>query len=136
MPFDGQPTLSGALVGLRPLRPEDYDDLYAVGSDPLIWEQHPDRNRWQVERFRTFFDESLSSGGALLIIDTATQRVIGSSRFFEYREDRSEVEIGWTLRRPTRHGIFGTAARECSSSRAMPLWPRSPGARATTSAAG
>jgi RimJ/RimL family protein N-acetyltransferase len=41
MPFELQPTLKGALLVLRPLRPEDFDALYAVASDPLIWEQHP-----------------------------------------------------------------------------------------------
>jgi N-acetyltransferase len=102
--FDAQPTLAGSLVKLRPLRPEDYEALYAVASDPLIWEQHPDRSRWQETRFRTFFDESLASGGALLILDAATERVIGSSRFYGYSEARSEVEIGWTFLARSRWG--------------------------------
>lgn len=45
MPFELQPTLHGDLVSLRPLRPDDLDALYAVASDPLVWEQHPDRDR-------------------------------------------------------------------------------------------
>jgi N-acetyltransferase len=36
MSFDFQPTLKGELLELRPLRAEDFDDLYAVASDPLI----------------------------------------------------------------------------------------------------
>jgi hypothetical protein len=51
--FDRQPTLKGRLVELRPLRSEDYDDLYAVASDPLIWEQHPARDRHEEARFRS-----------------------------------------------------------------------------------
>ena len=35
MSFDYQPVLKGELVELRPLRAEDYDDLYAVAADPL-----------------------------------------------------------------------------------------------------
>ena len=97
MPFDSQPTLLGTLVELRPLRPEDHDDLYAVAADPLIWAQHPARDRYRESVFRQFFDEALASGGALLAKDAGTRRTIGSSRFHGYSEERSEVEIGWTF---------------------------------------
>jgi RimJ/RimL family protein N-acetyltransferase len=97
MPFDPQPVLRGRLVELRPLRPGDHDDLYAVAADPLVWEQHPARNRHEAAVFREFFAESLASGGALLASDAGTRRVIGSSRFHGYDEARSEVEIGWTF---------------------------------------
>jgi RimJ/RimL family protein N-acetyltransferase len=95
--FDSQPTLKGKLVELRPLRSDDHADLYAVASDPLIWEQHPDKTRHQEAGFAAFFRESLASGGGLLATDAATQRVIGSSRLNGYSEERSEVEIGWTF---------------------------------------
>jgi RimJ/RimL family protein N-acetyltransferase len=95
--FDSQPTLSGTLVEVRPLRPEDHADLYAVAADPRIWEQHPARRRHEEAVFREFFRESLASGGALLVTDSRTQRVIGSSRFHGYDRERSEVEIGWTF---------------------------------------
>ena len=97
MPFDYQPVLRGDLLQLRPLRPEDYDDLYAVARDPLIWEQHPNRDRHEEPVFRELFRESLESGGALVAIDAGTGRVVGSSRFHGYDEERSEVEIGWTF---------------------------------------
>ena len=97
MSFDSQPTLSGTLVNLRPLRPEDYRQLYAVAADPLIWEQHPVKNRHEEAVFREFFSESLASGGALLVTDAETQRAIGSSRYFGYRKETREVEIGWTF---------------------------------------
>ena len=41
MNFDYTPVLKGDLVELRPLSTDDCDDLYAVASDPRIWEQHP-----------------------------------------------------------------------------------------------
>ena len=97
MSFDSQPILTGTLVELRSLRPEDHDDLYAVAADPLIWEQHPVKNRHEEASFREFFAEALASGGALLATDVETQRVIGSSRFHGYSAERSEVEIGWTF---------------------------------------
>jgi len=97
MPFDFQPVLKGKLLELRPLRADDFDDLFAVAADPLIWEQHPAKDRYQEEQFRVFFREALESGGALVAIDTKDGRGIGSSRFHGYDRDRSEVEIGWTF---------------------------------------
>jgi RimJ/RimL family protein N-acetyltransferase len=97
MSFELQPHLTGDLLELRPLRPEDFPDLYAVASDPLIWEQHPSNDRWQEEVFRKFFRDALASGGALVAIDRKDGRVFGSSRFHGYDEARSEIEIGWTF---------------------------------------
>jgi N-acetyltransferase len=95
--FDLQPTLKGELLELRPLRPDDFDDLFAVASDPLIWEQHPASDRYQKEVFEDFFREALESGGALLAIDSRTGRVIGSSRFHGHDQEKNEIEIGWTF---------------------------------------
>jgi N-acetyltransferase len=97
MPFDLQPTLTGTLVLLRPLRRGDYDGLYAVAADPLIWQQHPASDRYKAEVFEAFFAEGLASGGALVAVDRADGRAIGSSRFHGYDAQRSEVEIGWTF---------------------------------------
>lgn len=97
MPFDLQPHLIGELLELRPLRSEDFDALYAVAADPLIWEQHPDHDRHQQEVFRAFFRTAMESGGALVAIDLADGRIIGSSRYHGYNEAASEVEIGWTF---------------------------------------
>lgn len=97
MPFDLQPILKGQLLELRPLQREDFHDLYAVASDPLIWEQHPNTDRYKEEVFKEFFREALESGGALIAIDSKDGRVIGSSRFHGYDEERSEIEIGWTF---------------------------------------
>ena len=97
MSFDLQPTLEGKLLQLRPLHPEDWDDLYAVASDPLIWEQHPKKDRYKEEIFREFFREALESRGALIVIDSKDGQVIGSSRFHGYDNDKSEIEIGWTF---------------------------------------
>jgi RimJ/RimL family protein N-acetyltransferase len=97
MPFDLQPTVKGELLELRPLWPEDYDALYAVASDPLLWEQHPDKDRYKEQVFQVFFREALKSGGALVAVDARDGRVIGSSRFHGYSEQQCEVEIGWTF---------------------------------------
>lgn len=104
MPFDLQPFLRGELVQLRPLRREDFDLLYAVAADPLIWEQHPASDRHRPEVFRAFFEDAIASGGALLAIDANTGEIIGSSRFHGYDETASEIEIGWTFLARSRWG--------------------------------
>ena len=97
MPFDLQPVLSGDLIVLRPLHAEDYESLYAIAADPLIWAQHPASNRHESSVFQEFFRDALASGGALIALDRADGRVIGSSRYHGYDAVRSEVEIGWTF---------------------------------------
>ena len=97
MTFDLQPTLKGELIELRPLTPEDWDDLFAVASDPLIWEQHPESDRYKEGVFKVFFREALESGGAFVVIDKGTQQIIGSTRFYGYDPEKSEIEIGWTF---------------------------------------
>jgi RimJ/RimL family protein N-acetyltransferase len=107
MSFDLQPVLKGEFLRLRPLRAEDFHDLYAVASDPLIWEQHPAKDRYQEEVFKGFFREALESGGALIAIDSKGGQVIGSSRFHGYEKEKSEIEIGWTfLARSHWGGIY------------------------------
>jgi len=102
--FDLQPTLRGSLIELRPLRADDFDVLYAVAADPLIWEQHPARDRYEERVFQEFFREAMASGGALLALDAKTRQVIGSSRFHGYDAGRDEIEIGWTFLRRTHWG--------------------------------
>lgn len=97
MGFELQPRLKGELVELRPLEAGDFEVLYAVAADPLIWEQHPASDRYKPEVFREFFREAMESGGALVAMDAKTGKVIGSSRYNGYSEEKSEIEIGWTF---------------------------------------
>lgn len=107
MPLDLQPTLQGKLVQLRPLQAADFDTLFAVAADRLIWEQHPASDRYQPAVFRAFFADALKSGGALIVHDVASRAVIGSSRYHAYDADRRQVEIGWTfLARPYWGGRY------------------------------
>ncbi len=109
-PFDLQPTLTGKLLELRPLRPDDFDALYAVASDPLIWEQHPAKDRCTPEGFKEFFRKTLNSGGALIALDSKDGRVIGTSRYHRFDPEESEVEVGWTFLARSHWG--GTYNRE------------------------
>jgi Acetyltransferases, including N-acetylases of ribosomal proteins len=97
MRFELQPTLTGTLLELRPLREGDFDELYAVASDPGIWELHPEPDRYKEDVFKAFFRGAMDSGGAFAVIDRKTGRIVGSSRYYGYDEERSEIEIGWTF---------------------------------------
>jgi RimJ/RimL family protein N-acetyltransferase len=95
--IDIQPVLKGDLIELRPLRQDDFDLLYEVASDPLIWEQHPERERYKKEIFQRFFDGAMESKGAFAILDRKTGRIIGSSRYCNLNLAEHELEIGWTF---------------------------------------
>ncbi len=92
-----QPQLSNERVHLRPLQADDFDTLYAVASDPLIWEQHPNPDRYKREVFTNYFTGAMESGGALLISDATSSEVVGCSRFYDYLPAQSEVKIGYTF---------------------------------------
>ena len=113
MSFELQPTLTGELLELRPLQSGDFSDLHSVASDPLIWEQHPAKDRYEHDVFRRFFRESLESGGALIATDRKQGSVIGSSRFHGYDRDESEIEIGWTfLARSHWGGVYNKEMKQ------------------------
>jgi RimJ/RimL family protein N-acetyltransferase len=97
MSVDLQPTLEGALVTLRPLREDDFAALFAVASDPLIWEQHPASDRYREDVFREFFRGAMASGGAFAVLERETGDIIGSSRFHGYDAAKQEIEVGWTF---------------------------------------
>ena len=109
--MDRQPMLEGERLLLRPLREDDWDALFAVASDPLVWELHPAHDRWQEPVFRKFFAEALAQEGALVAIDKANNAVVGSSRFWAYDPaDGGSVEIGWSVLARSHWG--GEANRE------------------------
>lgn len=97
LPFNLQPTLQGQLIELRPLRRDDFDPLFAAASDPLIWEQHPESDRYKPEVFARYFEGAMESGGAFVITERKSGRVIGSSRYCNLNEASNEVEIGFTF---------------------------------------
>lgn len=92
-----QPILQDDRVILAPLRSDEFEELLAVASDPLIWVQHPNPDRWRRDVFRTYFDGALASGGAFIIREKSTGKAIGSTRFYDYDPKASEVKIGYTF---------------------------------------
>jgi RimJ/RimL family protein N-acetyltransferase len=113
MSVDLQPHLKGQLIELRPLKPEDWDELFVVASDPLIWEQHPESDRYKKDVFTVFFKEALESRGAFVVIERKNGQIIGSTRFYGYNRERSEIEVGWTfLARKYWGGLYNREMKE------------------------
>lgn len=92
-----QPILSSPMVTLLPLKHEDFGSLYAVASDPLVWEQHPNKDRWKEDVFKKFFEGAMASGGAFKVVETATGRVLGSTRYYNHNEAERSILIGYTF---------------------------------------
>jgi RimJ/RimL family protein N-acetyltransferase len=95
--FDPQPVLSGSTLTLRPLAASDQEALWQVARDPLIWALHPDKTRSDPQGFARFFQVSLASGSALIVVEQRSGRVIGSSRFYDWDPAQRELAIGYTF---------------------------------------
>src|SRR5437773_1347488 len=110
---DLQTTLTGRLLELRPLRPDDFDALFAAASDPRIWEQHPENDRYTKPVFQRYFDGAIESKGAFAIIERGSGRIIGSSRYYDFDPVAREVEIGWTfLERAFWGGLYNSELKQ------------------------
>jgi RimJ/RimL family protein N-acetyltransferase len=98
MKFDLQSRkLQNELIRLIPLQETNFEELYAVASDPLVWEQHPNKLRYQRDVFQNYFEGAMLSKGAFIIRDNKTNEVVGCSRYYDYDEIKSSVLIGYTF---------------------------------------
>jgi N-acetyltransferase len=92
--------LEGRHVRLEPLAPEHAAGLAEVGLDAELWKWIPTPVRTPEEMsgyVQTALDEQLK-GSALpfVLIEQATGRTIGSTRYGNIDRDHYRVEIGWT----------------------------------------
>ena len=92
--FELQPILEDDLLIARPLKEEDFELLYKAASDPLVWDQHPNKNRYQRAEFLNFFKGAMQSGGAFVVVDKASNEIMGSSRFYDFDESDKSILIG------------------------------------------
>lgn len=92
-----QPILEGNSVRLRPMVASDFEELFEVASDPLLWAQHPEPNRYQKPVFTRFFEGGLASKGALVIVQKVSGKLIGSSRFYNELPLKGTLCIGYTF---------------------------------------
>ncbi|WP_333597299.1 GNAT family N-acetyltransferase [Chryseobacterium flavum] len=97
MNFSVQPVLENEEFQLVPLQQGDFESLYEVASDPEVWKQHPNKDRYKREVFETFFEGAMHSGGAFKIIEKASGDVLGSSRYYNFDEHDNHIFIGYTF---------------------------------------
>ncbi|THV62579.1 GNAT family N-acetyltransferase [Chryseobacterium candidae] len=97
MNFSVQPVLENEDFQLIPLQQGDFESLYEVASDPKVWEQHPNKDRYKREVFENFFTGAMESKGAFKIIEKATGDVLGSSRYYDFDEVDNHIFIGYTF---------------------------------------
>lgn len=98
--MDLHPVLEDDRIIAKPLTADDFKALYSVASDPAIWKQHPNKNRYEMNVFKTFFEGALKSGGAYIIYDKQSGDPIGGSRFYNYNEKDKSIFIGYTFYAP------------------------------------
>jgi RimJ/RimL family protein N-acetyltransferase len=94
--LDLQPTLAGTCITLRPLTAQDFEELFAAASDPLVWAQHPDPSRGTREGFVSHFNSALESKGCLVAVTAPSRTVIGFSRYSKYVPGE-RITIGYTF---------------------------------------
>jgi RimJ/RimL family protein N-acetyltransferase len=95
--FNLQPTLENEQVVMLPLNADDFEYLYVVASDPKIWEQHPNKDRWKIDVFLTYFEGAMASKGAFKIMDKLNNKILGCSRFYDYDANENSIFIGYTF---------------------------------------
>jgi RimJ/RimL family protein N-acetyltransferase len=104
--------LEDNLVKLIPIAESDFESIFKVASDPLIWEQHPTKDRYKREVFQLYFDGAISSKTAFLIVDRSSDKIIGSTRYYDYKPDNSSIAIGFTfLSREYWGGLYNKSSK-------------------------
>ncbi|SDE27823.1 GNAT family N-acetyltransferase [Niabella drilacis] len=96
-PFSIQPLLKNEQVQLQPLKEGDFEQLYAVASDPAVWQMHPNKDRYRQAVFKTFFEGAIQSGGAFLCRVLPSGELAGSTRFYHYNAEDNSIFIGYTF---------------------------------------
>ncbi|WP_294312739.1 GNAT family N-acetyltransferase [uncultured Chryseobacterium sp.] len=97
MNFAIQTILENETYQLIPLQQGDFESLYEVASDPKVWEQHPNKDRYRREVFENFFQGAIESGGAFKVVEKATGDILGSTRFYDFDDENNSIFIGYTF---------------------------------------
>ena len=105
--------LQDDIIKIIPLVETDFENLFLVASDPLIWEQHPTRDRYKEEVFRLYFDGAILTQTAFKIIDKSIDKIIGSTRFYDYKAENRSIAIGYTfLAKAYWGGVYNKLAKK------------------------
>ncbi len=93
--------LVGRLVDLEPLELRHAPDLLAAAADPDVWRFMPIRSLPDRAAVDAWIGEALANEATgreepFAIIERATGKAVGSTRFLDIRPDERALEIGWT----------------------------------------
>ncbi len=100
--FDPVPvTLEGEAVRLEPLDSRHAADLFAAGRDEEIWRYMPRPAFCDAADVASWIAETLQAAAngseiPFAIVDRASGRAAGSTRFLDIQRAHSSLEIGWT----------------------------------------
>ncbi len=95
--FSFQPTIRNETISVRPIIEGDYDGLFAIVSDKIMWEGHPSKDRYKAAEFKKWFKGAMDSGATIVVIDNSKNRLIGSSRFYIEDSEPDDISIGFTF---------------------------------------
>jgi RimJ/RimL family protein N-acetyltransferase len=102
--FDAQPELESELLALRPLTIDDFDGLFAAAGHPEVWAGHPAKDRHKRDVFEKYFDFLLGTKSTLVVIDQASGKIIGCSRYYPAPDQPDSMSIGFTF---LHHAYWG-----------------------------
>lgn len=102
--FDAQPELASSLLALRPMNPADFDGLFAAAGHPEVWAGHPAKDRYKKDVFEKYFGFLLGTQSTLVVIDQASGRIIGCSRYYTAPNQPKSISIGFTF---VNHAYWG-----------------------------
>lgn len=97
MSFPIPAILENENLKLLPLQQDDFERLYKVASDPEMWAQHPNPDRYKKEVFENFFKGAIESKGAFVVLNKENSELLGCTRFYDFDAENRTVLIGYTF---------------------------------------
>lgn len=92
--------LEGTAIELVPLEKEHFEELYIAAADKELWELLPadcsDRTVFHKTYEFALSERETGNQYPFVIRHKETQKLIGSTRFFEIYPADKKLEIGWT----------------------------------------
>ena len=96
--------LEGKKVILLPLEEKHFEELLEAAQHDIIWTFMPvmgmDREKLLEALKDALVQKEKGVQFAFIVIDKATGKIIGSTRFLKLNEEHRNLEIGWTWYQP------------------------------------
>jgi N-acetyltransferase len=113
-PWGAAARLKGRLVVVEPLGPEHEDDLWEASRDEAVWRWLPIERPADRAAFHSWLEEALARRQAALdipfaVVDRASGKAIGSTRYLTLRPEHRGIEIGWTWNASSAWGTGANA---------------------------